>query len=195
VHCSKRQYYLIWYKPSVSAGTDFPLLKERPPDDGVGIGLARSARLCAVFRDTGWVLKFASTLALFQATGTARDPMFTEHQLLGDIGATNARFALLANGILGSIEWLEVARYARFTDAVADFLSRQGEHVGGGLFAVAGPVVDGRCALTNSSWLIDAEELRSAFGLAKVRVINDFEATASALPDLTAADLRAFDAL
>jgi hypothetical protein len=71
--------------------------------------------------------------------------MFTEHQLLGDIGATNARFALLANGILGSIEWLDVARYARFTDAVADFLSRQGEHVGGGLFAVAGPVVDGRC--------------------------------------------------
>jgi glucokinase len=116
-----------------------------------------------------------------------------EHQLLGDIGATNARFALLANGVIGPVEWLEVAQYARFTDAVGAFLN---EHccqlrVTTALLAVAGPVEGGCCALTNSSWMIDADELRATFGLAKVRVINDFEATAFALPGLTAEHLHA----
>ena len=116
-----------------------------------------------------------------------------EHKLLGDIGATNARFALLAEGVLGPVEWLEVARYASFTDAVGTFLNqhRQRLRITDALLAVAGPVEDGRCALTNCSWTIDADELRATFGLAKVHVINDFEATALALPDLTAADLYA----
>jgi len=29
-----------------------------------------------------------------------------EHMLLGDIGATNARLALVSKGLLGPIEWL-----------------------------------------------------------------------------------------
>ena len=116
-----------------------------------------------------------------------------EHKLLGDIGATNARFALLAEGGLGPVEWLEVARYASFTDAVGTFLNQhcQRLRITDALLAVAGPVEDGRCTLTNCSWMIDADELRATFGLAKVHVINDFEATALALPDLTAADLYA----
>ena len=32
-----------------------------------------------------------------------------EHRLLGDIGATNVRFALLSNGVLGPIKWFTVA--------------------------------------------------------------------------------------
>jgi glucokinase len=114
-----------------------------------------------------------------------------EHILLGDIGATNARFTLLAKGVLGPVEVLKVARYARFTDAVRAFLNTRGRQlqITDALLAVAGPVEGGRCALTNCSWIIDAHELRAALGFAKVRVINDFEAAAFALPNLTAADL------
>jgi len=42
--------------------------------------------------------------------------------LLGDIGATNARFALLANGVLGAVSNFEVAKFARFADVIAIYL-------------------------------------------------------------------------
>jgi glucokinase len=45
-------------------------------------------------------------------------------------------------------------------------------------------VQNGRCALTNNSWVIDAEELRLTYGFSTVRLINDFEAVAWALPRL-----------
>src|SRR3984957_2632716 len=116
-----------------------------------------------------------------------------EQTLLGDIGATNARFCLLAHGTLGPVSNYEVARYARFPDVVADFLKMHRDQmpVSDALLAVAGPVEDGRCKLTNCPWIIDADELRSKFRLAKVRVLNDFAATAYSLPSLAAVDLYA----
>lgn len=44
------------------------------------------------------------------------------HVLLADIGATNARFALLANGELGRVRTFNVADFPRFDDVVAAFL-------------------------------------------------------------------------
>jgi len=113
------------------------------------------------------------------------------HRLLGDIGATNVRFALLSNGVLGPIKWFTVADFPRFTDAVTAFLDCHCRHVSvrGALLAVAGPVANDRCMLTNSAWTIDASELCAAFSFAKVHILNDFEATALSLPLLTAADL------
>jgi glucokinase len=115
-----------------------------------------------------------------------------EQTLLGDIGATNARFSLLANGALGPVAEFAVAGFARFPDVVAAFLSRQGDQapVTHALLAVAGPVEGGRCKLTNCSWIIDGDELRTTFRLAQVRVMNDFAATAYSLPSLTAGDLQ-----
>src|SRR3984893_14364107 len=114
-----------------------------------------------------------------------------EHRLLGDIGATNVRFALLSNGVLGPIKWFTVADFPRFTDAVTAFLDYHCRQVSvcEALLAVAGPVDNDRCVLTNSAWTIDAPELSAAFSFAKVHILNDFEATALSLPLLTAADL------
>src|SRR5260370_2465287 len=116
-----------------------------------------------------------------------------EQTLLGDIGATNARFSLLANGALGPITEFEVARYARFPDAVAAFLNmhRDQARVTQALLAAAGPVEGQRCKLTNCSWIIDGDELRTTFRLAKVHVVNDFAAVACSLPSLRAVDLYA----
>ena len=115
-----------------------------------------------------------------------------EQTLLGDIGATNARLSLLANGRLGAVTTFEVARYASFPDVVTAFLNTHRDQVPvtRALLAVAGPVEGGRSKLTNCSWIIDADELRRTFGLAEVRVVNDFAATAHSLPSLTAADLH-----
>jgi glucokinase len=114
-----------------------------------------------------------------------------EHRLLGDIGATNVRFALLSNGVLGPIKCFTVADFPRFTDAVNAFLDCQSRQVSvcEALLAVAGPVDKDRCVLTNSVWTIEALEVGAAFSFAKVHILNDFEATALALPLLTAADL------
>src|SRR5262252_1403223 len=112
--------------------------------------------------------------------------------LLGDIGATNARFALLTDGALGPVTWIEVARYPQFADAVRDFLQAHPRKIviNHALFAVAGPVEDERCILTNLSWIIDGREMRDQFDFGTVRIINDFEATALSLPHLQGKDLR-----
>lgn len=106
--------------------------------------------------------------------------------LLGDIGATNARFALVTDGELGPVRSLEVAKFARFADAVTHFL---GGHPGQAriahaLLAIAGPVEGERCALTNCSWVIDAAEMRQTLSL-HAKLVNDFEATAFSLPALS----------
>src|SRR5262249_60075396 len=77
------------------------------------------------------------------------------------------------------------------TDAVNAFLDCHCRQVSvrEALLAVAGPVANDRCVLTNSAWTIDAPELCAAFSFAKVHILNDFEATALSLPLLTAADL------
>jgi glucokinase len=113
--------------------------------------------------------------------------------LLGDIGATNARFALLAAGVLGPITWIEVARHPQFGDAVGALLQAEFRDiaVSDALLAVAGPVDGGRCAFTNCTWTIDDGEMRERFDFNTVRVVNDFEATALSLPHLVQQDLRA----
>jgi glucokinase len=116
----------------------------------------------------------------------------TEIVLLGDIGATNARFATVTDGALGPVEWIGVARYAQIGDAVADLLGSQfrGILVSSALLAVAGPVELERCNFTNCAWTIDGRELRNQFNFKTVRIINDFEATALSLPYLMEKDVR-----
>jgi glucokinase len=110
--------------------------------------------------------------------------------LLGDIGATNARFSLSSNGNLSAISSFGVAEFGQFTDALAIFIKEhcRQTQIHKALLAIAGPVKGERVALTNSSWVIDTGELQTVFGL-RVRIINDFEAVALSLPSLTSADL------
>lgn len=109
--------------------------------------------------------------------------------LLGDIGATNARFALLANDTVGSVETFDVAKFAQFADAVTAFLgNRPPGEIERAMIAVAGPVERNRCVLTNCSWVVDAAEIDQTFGFA-ARIVNDFEAVAYSLPSLASADL------
>src|SRR5262249_19555561 len=102
-----------------------------------------------------------------------------------DIGATNARFALLRRGReIGPVRTLPVADYPQFTDAVAAFLASEGVSLAGAVLAVAGPIEHGRVVMTNCPWGIDAAALGRVLGVADVRVINDFEATAWSLAAL-----------
>nr|WP_082072972.1 glucokinase [Hyphomicrobium sp. 99] len=110
---------------------------------------------------------------------------------MGDIGGTNARFALLESDRVGRIESVPVANYERVNDAIEALFDRHFDRasISGAMLAVAGPVENGRVKMTNSPWVIDADELRKTFGW-NVCVINDFEAIAWSLPHLAPSDLR-----
>jgi glucokinase len=107
--------------------------------------------------------------------------------LLADIGGTNARFALLAQGTVGTVAHMAVSAYGSFGEALSLYLGSMPEAgtIRAAFLAVAGTVENGRCVLTNSPWVIDAAELRASCGFSTVRLINDFEAVAWSLPHLS----------
>src|SRR3546814_16308724 len=74
--------------------------------------------------------------------------------LLADVGGTNARFALLRDGTLGSVIHLMVADHPSAYDAVAAALARLGapQAPPAPVLAFAGPVYAGRATLNNSAW-------------------------------------------
>ncbi len=114
-----------------------------------------------------------------------------ERTILGDVGGTNARFAVLAADVLGPIEHMAVRDHAQFADALAVILERQSDRatIRRAIFGVAGAVEGNRCALTNNPWVVDAAELYRRFGLTRVHIINDFEALAWSLPYLAGEDI------
>jgi glucokinase len=68
--------------------------------------------------------------------------------------------------------------FPAFERAVARFLA-EGPRivVDAACFGVAGPVVDGRCVATNLPWVLDEARLASSIPAARVRLLNDLEAT------------------
>jgi glucokinase len=121
---------------------------------------------------------------------TKRDE--AEGILLADVGGTNVRFAVLRGGKLGSVAYMAVTEHQQFADGVAAFMAAQADAhtIRHALFDAAGLVENGRCALTNNAWVVDAAELAARFGFAGIHIVNDFEAVAWSLPLMTADDLR-----
>jgi glucokinase len=110
-------------------------------------------------------------------------------RLIGDIGGTNARFAVAEGGKYGELCHVEVDRYPTLHDAMVDYLKAlpRAERANlAGALAIAGPVVGDRISLTNAAWSFSVEELKQSLGLTALVVVNDFAANAYAIPHLTA---------
>lgn len=112
--------------------------------------------------------------------------------LIGDIGGTNARFALarpdepgFSNELTLHCDDFETAE-----QGISDYLERSGNVSPDVIcLAVAGPVVDQRVSFTNNHWVIDSRELQRKFPQAVVRLLNDFEAIAYSIQLLGDNDL------
>lgn len=115
----------------------------------------------------------------------------TESVLLADIGATNARFALLVQSGVAVSETYAVADHASPVDAMRAFLTgpASGHRPQRALIAAAGPVHAGRVTLTNAAWVVDPNRIAKALDMQDVRVLNDFEALGWSLPALQPGDL------
>lgn len=106
--------------------------------------------------------------------------------LLADIGATNARFALLKQGRVCDTLSLDVADHTTSYAALAEALERLGaaEVPPTAALAFAGPVDGRRAHMTNAGWDTTVDELRQRFGFSRVRLLNDYEALALSLDRL-----------
>jgi len=119
-------------------------------------------------------------------------------RLLGDIGGTNARFALQQPGREpGPVSYMRTADYPSLAAAITHFLQstpvlqstparHRPQHLG---LAIAAPVEDDRVSMVNNSWSFSIAALRARLGFNRAIVLNDFEALAHALPGLGPADL------
>jgi glucokinase len=111
--------------------------------------------------------------------------------LIGDIGGTNARFALADLSVPGfSMQKTYVcADFASADLAIRAYLEDVGSPEPGVIcLAAAGPVIDHAVRLTNNHWAINAADLGSNFSGATVKLLNDFEAIAYSIPHLTDSD-------
>lgn len=109
-----------------------------------------------------------------------------EPRLIADIGGTNSRFAVGQAGRFTHVLELRNAEHASFQDAARYFLSRlpRGMQISQAALAVASRVSGDVVSLTNCHWSFSIAALRDELAFSELRVINDFEAIAMAVPYL-----------
>ena len=112
----------------------------------------------------------------------------------GDIGGTKSILALYPTDgdprtpvIRRRFASRDFPSITRLLDA---FLTEHEARVEAACFAVAGPVVAGKAEATNLSWVVSEQGLRARLGDIPVRLVNDLQATAYAIPSLTPDDLH-----
>jgi glucokinase len=111
--------------------------------------------------------------------------------LVGDVGATNARFGLVSpDGAILHSSTFACADFAEIGEAVEAYLSRRGNlpmpRIGA--LAIAAAVTGDVIRMTNHPWSFSVAALRDRLGLERLIAINDFTAVALALPLLSPAD-------
>lgn len=111
--------------------------------------------------------------------------------LVGDIGATNARFGLMSpQRVLLHQRTLACEDHPRIEDALALYLGERGglPMPRLGALAIASAITGDRVAMTNHPWNFSVAALRTHLGFERLEVINDFTAVALALPHLGEGD-------
>jgi glucokinase len=113
--------------------------------------------------------------------------------LAGDIGGTKTNLGLFVEGKTRPeprvIETYSSRDAKNFAQIVACFAEKHPAEITKACFGIAGPVVKGRSKTTNLPWVVSQDQLQQYFNWPQVRLINDLEATAAALPFLSYREL------
>jgi glucokinase len=115
--------------------------------------------------------------------------------LAGDIGGTKTLLALyqstgqelnlLAQERYSSADWDDLTPMVkRFLKTASAGLPDGVAQPAAACLAVAGPVQQGKARLTNLPWLLDANQLAAATGIARLELVNDFSVLIYGLPHL-----------
>lgn len=122
--------------------------------------------------------------------------------LAGDIGATKTLIGLFdpppagaARPRPGRIERFTTADHAGLPAIIdAYFGATPRPAIDAACFGVAGPVLGRRARLTNVSWEVSADDIAARFAIPHVRLLNDLQSMAHAMPLLQADELRTLQA-
>lgn len=112
--------------------------------------------------------------------------------LVGDIGGTKTVLALVPPD--RPRDFVAERRYPgdqypSLEAIITEYLTEGRKKVRKAVLGIAGPVRDGVVSTTNLPWRVSEEELSSRFDFDAVRIINDLEAVARAVPVLADTDL------
>ena len=113
--------------------------------------------------------------------------------LVGDVGGTNARFALVdASGHIRNPRSFPARDYGSLSAVISEYLETTAgrKRPPRAVIAVAGPVMDGEITFTNLDWQVSEGDLLATFEFEAVKLLNDFAAQALACPLLDTEDLR-----
>jgi glucokinase len=108
--------------------------------------------------------------------------------LAGDIGGTKSALALFSREAGPRVplrrKELPSRQFPSLDAVVREYLRDIHETIDLACFGVAGPVSNGRVRATNLPWTIDEHSLAHALDVPAVRILNDVQATAQAIPSL-----------
>ena len=113
--------------------------------------------------------------------------------LVGDVGGTNARFALLDEHHQPvHTKTYAAAQYSSMADALRQYFKDLSiDSPRSAAIAVATRVLDDNIEFTNNEkWSFSIKQLAAELKIAKLRVINDFTALALSVPHLASSQLR-----
>lgn len=125
------------------------------------------------------------------------DQHFGFPRLLGDVGGTNARWAWQsAPGQAPSqVRSLPASDHATIADCIDAYRAQLGLPAPRDVaFGIATAVTGDQVRMTNHHWSFSIEALRERLGAERLRVLNDFEALAHAVPVLGGESLSAVGA-
>ncbi len=114
----------------------------------------------------------------------------TLRALVGDIGGTNARFAMV--DIHGPAD-MRIVHEARYPSAessglaplVLRYIAEAGARPEHACVGIACPIVNGDCAPRNLPWKLSARQLAHDIGIPRTTIINDFRAIGYGLHSLS----------
>lgn len=103
--------------------------------------------------------------------------------LVGDIGGTNARFAIARTTddqsiVISDFEKFNAHQFDCFDDTMNEFVDRIGLRPSLAVLAVAGPINNGEVKFTNRTWQLNANQIAQSCQLDEVCLMNDFTAMA-----------------
>ncbi len=114
--------------------------------------------------------------------------------LAGDIGGTKTNLAIFSPEMGWRTPLVEQtfpsAQYPSLEAIAHEFLAQQHFSIDRASFGVAGPVVAGQATITNLPWTMDEKELQKALNIPTVRLLNDLDAIAHAVPFQEPTDLH-----
>ena len=119
--------------------------------------------------------------------------------LVGDIGGTKTHLALFSSNqtrwLIQFVATYPSNNYTSLEKLIQHFLAQaqpqQAIQAAG--FGVAGPVIQGKCQLTNLAWLITVAQLQRQLQTEKIFLINDIEAIGLGIPHLPPTQLVALN--